>query len=152
MPDPTQAKGRVTTEEEAELHWIEEELLHRLEDEYVRKQGRAVAISYEHVALAAAAQGDLRPLRSKYPTIAKFINPPPGWLRGKHRPSPRPRGNYTDRVRWAYADRKNICALAKEHGRKLARSATWYAAHLWDVREEDLKAFKPSGRKYPRTS
>jgi hypothetical protein len=56
----------VTPDEEAELRWLEEELLRRIEADFIKGQARAVqalaagTISYKDVALAAAEESNLR--------------------------------------------------------------------------------------------
>jgi hypothetical protein len=146
----------MTCEEEAELHWLEAELLRRVEADFVCKQARAVAgANYENVALGAAAEGNLRPLRRMYPRIAEYINPPTG-PRGRHRPRPKQHdgdADYRFRVRAAYEDAKRIRALWREREGRVVRkqsgqSANWFAAKLWDLGgENEVEAGRPSGRK-----
>ena len=151
----------MTPDEEAELRWLEEELLRRLEADYIKGQARAAAtVSYEDMALAAAAGGNLERLRGLVaklvdPRAAKWINPPEEWPKGKHRPKSKRQdadGNYRWRTREAYKDARMIRDLWRERdgyaGRRHGHLAEWYAARLWDLGdEEEVKAGRPSGRR-----
>lgn len=98
--------------------WLEEELLRRLEADFIKGQAHAVATTtYEDVALAAAAGGNLGRLRRMYPRIAEYINPPPPeeWPSGKRRTKPKQQdADYLFRVREAYKDAQAIRGLWRE--------------------------------------
>ena len=156
----------ITIEEYAELRWLEEKLCLLVDADFIKGQAHAAAISYKDLALAAAEQGDLAPLRGLIAKLAgqraaEFINPPPpkDWQRGKRRPQPKTQDTdaaYRFRLRAAYQDAKRIRDLWRERdgraGRRYGHLAEWYAAHLWNLAEEEVANWKPSGKRKSRAS